>query len=281
MEVGQEAGRAGRPRRLWGVVGSGGARGVGLRSRRGVSQSPCPHPRNPPWEGTARAGWSLRNHLPFPPRPGSGLPPPVSVSASPYAILFPPGSPFLSLPYLTFFFFLPPSLILSPFLSPLCLSSSLSVSQSFSAPLLVCPHFSLCLTLFLSSLSPSSCIYLSIDHPSVHLSTPLSAFPPVVRSSPAPRTSGPRSLHGGSQRRSWSPGSRGRGAGSGRTPGAPAGQEAAPETRTNPGVRVRDPSPGPSLPPTLSLPGTFPRFLSGKAISSLPPGLLGPPSSRP
>nr|XP_040134923.1 EH domain-containing protein 2 [Ictidomys tridecemlineatus] len=47
-------------------------------------------------------------------------------------------------------------------------------------------------------------------------------------------------------------------------------QEAAPERRTNPGVR---PAPRPSPPCTLSLPGTFPRFLSGKAISDLPPAV--------
>lgn len=63
-----------------------------------------------------------------------------------------------------------------------------------------------------------------------------------------------------------------------RTPGAPQpGREAAPERRTNPGV----PAPRLRPPAYLSLPGTFPCFLSGKAISAqASPALRGSPAGH-
>ena len=155
----------------------------------------------------------------------------------------------------------------------LCLSLSLSTSHfylflSFSLSLIVSLFF------LFSSLIPFSFLSLSF---SLSLSS-LPQSPPGSPSSPTdpgpPGPSGEQTAAGGGAQGPWDPG-----AGWGRTPGAPATQEVAPETQTNPGVR--DPRPGPPAHPRYL-------FLAPSAASSLEkplvPGLLlssGFPRSRP
>lgn len=156
-------------------------------------------------------------------------------------------------------------------LSLLCPGPGLSLSVSLSRSL----HFYLFLFFFslilfsliiLFSLSLLSSSFPFLGLPLVH---PLPPWTPVPQAPRGSRQQRELELQG-----PWE-----RGAGWGRTPGAPTMQEAAPETQTNPGVP--DPRPGSARPPTLSLPGTFPRFLSGKAISALPPLVFWVAEERP
>lgn len=152
---------------------------------------------------------------------------------------------------------------------------------------LLCPGPGLSLSVFLDLFVSTFLFFFSYSffpHRSLFSFSPLSSsFPslglPLVHPLP-PRTPVPQAPRESRQQRElelqgpWE-----RGAGWGRTPGAPTMQEAAPETQTNPGVP--DPRPGSARPPTLSLPGTFPRFLSGKAISALPPPVFWVAEERP
>lgn len=240
-----------KPGRQGGLEGYGGWRSLRCwfkeQQRRGES-GPLPPPQESSLGGSGPAGTalSLRIHLSLLPHPGSGpsLCLCLSVCVSPHFYLFPSGHLFPPIPSL--FRALP-----LPFPQSLSLSPR---SLLLSLPLFL--FLPLCLP---PCLSEALLWFALVPH--------------------GPLAPGPRPLEDEDSGGSWGPGPWDREAGPGRTPGAPAGQEAAPETRTNPGVR--DPRPGPARPPTLSLPGTFPRFLSGKAISALPPSLFWVPEEPP
>ena len=155
-------------------------------------------------------------------------------------------------------------------LSLLCPGPGLSLSVSLD--LLISTSFCFFLLFFFPS--SFSFLFLSSLHP-----LPPSVSPWFTRFPHGPGPAGPSGKLLPQQRELDPQGPWDRGAGWGRTPGAPTMQEAAPETQTNPGVP--DPRPGSARPPTLSLPGTFPRFLSGKAISALPPRVFWAPEERP